>query len=115
MERLPVNEWWQVWEELMIRGLARLGIDTEVHEGLRFRGLLRAIRERHPVIIDVEGDDWEIDHWTVVRGLSARSRRVWLTNMSSGDCPGLRADGSLAWDELRQIWGGYSLVCKSRE
>lgn len=71
-----------------------------------------------PVIVTIKPDEWLCDHWTVVRGLRERSRRILLSNPAPRgyEYEGLAQDGSLSWDDFNGIWSprGAALVCERK-
>jgi hypothetical protein len=96
------------WRRL-VRGLTQFGIVAEYRERLGLRTLRRLTADRKPVIVTVYPEGYAGDHWTVIRGVDFRTRRVHLTNYEEAD-----ADGSMPWSEFRRDWwprgGGW--VCE---
>jgi hypothetical protein len=91
-----------------VRCLKRFGIVAEWQERLGQRTLRRLTADGTPVIVTVEPEDYVCDHWTVIRGVDLRSRRVHLTNYEYTD-----ADGTMAWASFRADWSprGCGWVC----
>jgi len=92
----------------LIRCLKRLGVAAVYREGLGLRRLRRLAAAGTPVIVTVQPEWYECDHWTVVRGLDAADR-VYLTNYDW-----LTRNGSMAWRDFLDIWDprGAGLVCR---
>ena len=92
----------------MRRTLARFGIESPNLEHLGWAKLLRATREGRPVIVTVLPEDWDCDHWVVIRGMKDHPRRVWLSNYAEVK------DGCLSWREFRNMWSphGEGMVCQ---
>jgi hypothetical protein len=102
----------------LIRALSQFGIRARYRERLgcsRLQGLAKA---GCPVIITIHPDEWLSDHWTVVRGLRERSRRILLSNPGPRgyEYEGLAQDGSMSWRDFKGIWSprGAGLVCESK-
>jgi hypothetical protein len=78
----------------VVRCLKRFGIVPEYRERLGLRTLRRLIAHETPVIVTLWPEGYFCDHWTVVRGIDLRRRRVFLTNYGEVVAD---ADGSMAW------------------
>jgi peptidase C39-like protein len=102
----------------VIRALSRFGIRARYRERLGWASLQGLARAGCPVIITIHPDEWLCDHWTVVRGLRDRSRRILLSNPAPRgyEYEGLAHDGSLSWSDFKGIWSprGAGLVCESK-
>ena len=96
------------WQHL-VRSLKWFGIKAEYKKRLGLRRLRRLTADGKPVIVTVEPECYGFDHWTVVRGVDLRTRRVHLTNFEQAD-----ADGSVAWATFRADWcpRGAGWVCE---
>jgi hypothetical protein len=104
----PSSTWGRGWRHL-VRCLKRFGIVAEYRERLGPRTLRRLTADGKPVIVTVEPEGYAGDHWTVVRGVDLRTRRVHLTNYEEAD-----ADGSMAWAAFLADWSprGGGWVCE---
>jgi Papain-like cysteine protease AvrRpt2 len=106
---------WGLSGHKLARTLAKFGIECPNREGLGWRKLLKLTTEGHPVIVTVHPDGWLCDHWTVVRGLKDRSRKILLSNPAPKgyEYDGLAKDGSMSWSDFNGIWSprGAGLVC----
>ncbi len=89
----------------MRRTLARFGIECPNRERLGWAGLLKRTTEGRPVIVTVLPEDWDYDHWTVIRKVT--DYRVWLSNYDEvNEC--------LSWDRFSDMWRPYGegMVCR---
>jgi hypothetical protein len=83
------------WQHL-VRCLKRFGIVAEWRERLGLQTLRRLTADRKPVIVTVEPEGYVCDHWTVIRGVDLRTRRVHLTYYEYTD-----AEGSMEWAKFQ--------------
>jgi hypothetical protein len=102
----------------VICALSQFGIRARYRERLGWAGLQGLAKAGCPVIITIHPDEWLSDHWTVVRGLRDRSRRILLSNPAPRgyEYEGLAKDGSMSWRNFTGIWcpRGAGLVCESK-
>ena len=98
--------------------LSQFGIRARYRERLGWARLQGLAKAGCPVIITIHPDEWFCDHWTVVRGLKDRSRRILLSNPAPRgyEYEGLAQDGSMSWSDFNGIWypRGAGLVCESK-
>jgi hypothetical protein len=106
----PSPVWGCGWRDIK-RGLKHGGVTPAWHDRLGPRTLRRLIAGKMPVIVTLFPDGYLCDHWTVIRGLDLRSRRVFLTN--PGEVPA-DPDGSMTWTEFSAAWRprGAGWVCE---
>jgi hypothetical protein len=104
----PSSLWGCDWRPV-VRCLKQFDIKAEYRERLGLRTLRRLTAAGTPVIVTVEPEGYAGDHWTVVRGVDLRTRRVHLTNYEEAD-----ADGSMAWAAFQADWWprGEGWVCE---
>lgn len=99
------------------RALAHFGIRADYRERLGWARLLGLAKAGSPVIVTIHPEEWLSDHWTVVRGLRDRSRRILLSNPAPRgyEYEGLARDGSMSWSDFNGLWSprGAGLVCES--
>lgn len=103
----------------IIRALSQFGIRARYREGLGWVRLMKVAKAGCPVIVTIHPDEWLSDHWTVVRGLRERLRRILLSNPAPRgyEYEGLAKDGSMSWNDFNRIWSPRSagLVCESKK
>lgn len=100
---------WGLSPHKLTRTLTGLGVNCEDKEGLGWGRLLRSTREGHPVIVTVQPEWYECDHWTVISDMNEiMLRRITLSNYDR------QPDGYLSWHGFKKIWSprGAAIVCK---
>ena len=93
----------------LVDSLSQFGIVAKYRKRLDLRTLRRLTADGKPMIVTVYPEGYAGDHWTVIRGVDLRTRRVHLTNYEEAD-----ADGSMAWATFLSDWSprGGGWVCE---
>lgn len=110
LEALPIN-----WLPGPTKGLSeygvrfalkRFGIECPNRESLGWSKLLKLTMKGQPVIVTVLPEDWDYDHWVVIRGMT--SRHVWISNYHYAD------DARLTRRQFSEMWYHYGegMVCR---
>jgi hypothetical protein len=95
------------WRHL-VRCLKSFGIAVTSRRRLGLRSLHHLLERRAVAIVTVWPEWSPCDHWSALRHVDVRRRRVFLSNYRYGD-----PDGGLGWDAFRALWcpRGEALLC----
>jgi hypothetical protein len=88
-----------------------LGIQADYLNDLTIDDLRKYVEPRVPVIVSVQPDGWDGDHWTIVKGFDDQQGSVYLTNHYNMTIAEFMAEWSLM-DTRGQGINGEGFVCR---
>jgi len=91
------------------RALRSLGVQVSLRKNLSFYGICDAIDAGSPVLVCIETDDAETDHWVVAYGYGRRPDLLFIAGMGIH----FVARNRMSRREFRRLWSqrGEGLVC----